>query len=227
MRNSLLKTAKFHKLFGETDVWHQRRLPLRRGSMAKARTCLALPLPYFFRDISEKNSILTFLDASLNDIISTSYLPRVRTRGRTFMTDQEHPDSGEEKKELVQSSPAQSQAQEELGQPKEQTGPVRKTLYEVLATLGRRLLQLSLVFIFYMLGNLLSVGIFVVFFFCSMFVYWLSKKFTIPPDVAMACKGLNLIMLACGLVSAGYLLLWNTYNFIMDVRSEQQNRNPE
>lgn len=109
----------------------------------------------------------------------------------------------------------------------EQPSSNNKTLYEVLAILGHRLLQLSLVFIFYMLGNLLSVGIFVVFFFCSIFVYWLSKKFTIPLDVTMACKGLNLIMLACGLVSAGYLLLWNTYNFIMDVRLELQNRHPE
>lgn len=36
------------------------------------------------------------------------------------MTDQEHPNSGEEKKELVQSSLAQSQAQEELEQELEQ-----------------------------------------------------------------------------------------------------------
>lgn len=208
MRNSLLKTAKFHKLFGETDVWHQGRFPLGRSGMPKATRCLAGPLrANFFWG----TPAIILVGGIIGRILSDLYLPK----GRTFMTDQEN----EEGKQLDQSTTSVTQAfaNEKSGQPKEQTGPVRKTLYEVLATLGHRLLQLFLVFIFYMLGNLLSVGIFVVFFFCSMMVYWLTKRFEIPIHIGQACRGLEYILLCFGFVSAFILLCWNTYNFIMDL----------
>ncbi len=75
MRNSLLKTANFHKLFGETDVWHQRPLLLRTTGMTKwGRHISLVPGVCFFCGISQKSPFLALLASSVNNIILTSFL---------------------------------------------------------------------------------------------------------------------------------------------------------
>ena len=75
-------------------------------------------------------------------------------------------------------------------------------------------MDLLSIFMMFVLGSLLGVGIFAVLFFCSIVVDWLPSKFNVSPDVAMACGAVELLILWCGVISACIIIAKTTYDFI-------------
>lgn len=69
MGTSLLKMEKLNKLFGETDVWHQRRVHLGMPGMVKSETSVFVPFGYhIFHNMFGKS----YVQAILNNYLAGS-----------------------------------------------------------------------------------------------------------------------------------------------------------